>query len=97
MQDALNQIKADIENAIIMNGEAGKNALIRTQKPISLIHDVIKTEFLKAGVHASLINPELRRLQRIANPPARVNKRPIVLKDKELPLAGYLIPIPNKI
>lgn len=90
MQDALNQIKADIENAIIMNGEAGKNALIRTQKPISLIHDVIKTEFLNAGVHASLINPELRRLQRIANPPARVNNRPIVLKDKELPLAGYL-------
>jgi hypothetical protein len=90
MQDALNQIKADIENAIIMNGEAGKNALIRTQKPISLIHDVIKTEFLNAGVHASLINPELSRLQRIANPPARVNNRPIVLKDKELPLAGYL-------
>ncbi len=90
MQNALNRIKADIENAIIANGEAGKNALIRTQEPINLIHNVVKTEFLNAGVHPSLINPELRRLQRIVNPPARVNNRPIILRDKELPLAGYL-------
>jgi len=90
IQAALNQIKADIENAIIANGEAGKNALIRTQEPINLIHNVIKTEFINAGVHPSLINPELKRLQRVANPPARANNRPIVLRDKELPLAGYL-------
>jgi hypothetical protein len=90
IQNALNRIKADIENAIIANGEAGKNALIRTQEPINLIHNVVKTEFLNAGVHPSLINPELRRLQRIVNPPARVNNRPIILRDKELPLAGYL-------
>lgn len=90
MQNALNRIKADIENAIIANGEAGKNALIRTQEPINLIHNVVKTQFLNAGVHPSLINPELRRLQRIVNPPARVNNRPIILRDKELPLAGYL-------
>lgn len=90
MQDALNQIKADIENAIVTNGEAGKNALIRTQEPINLIHNVVKTSFLNAGVHPSLINPELRRLQKVANPPARVNNRPIILRDKELPLAGFL-------
>ena len=90
MQTALNQIKADIENAIVTNGEAGKNALIRTQKPIKLIHDVVKTEFLNAGVHPSLINPELKRLKRVVNPPVRINNRPIVLRDKELPLAGYL-------
>jgi hypothetical protein len=90
MQIALNQIKADIEAAIIANGENGKNALIRTQKPIKLIHDVIKTAFLNAGIHPSLINPELSRLRKVANPQARVNNRPIVLKDKELSLAGYL-------
>lgn len=90
MQDALNQIKADIEAAIIANGESGKNALIRTQKPIKLIHNVVKTAFLNAGVHPSLINPELSRLRKVANPPARVNNRPVVLRDKELPLAGYL-------
>jgi hypothetical protein len=90
MQDALNQIKADIESAIIANGEDGKNALIRTQKPIKLIHDVIKTEFLNNGAHPSLINPELKRLQKIVNLPKRANNRPIILRDKELPLAGYL-------
>jgi hypothetical protein len=90
MQAALNTIKADIENAIIVNGEAGKNALIRSQRPIKLIHDVIKTAFLNAGVHESLINPELRRLQRNANPLARTNGRPVILRDRELPLAGFL-------
>lgn len=90
MQAALNQIKADIENAIVDNGEKGKNALIRTQKPIKLIHDVVKTAFLNVGVHPSLINPELKRLRKVTNPTARINNKPIVLKDKELPLAGYL-------
>lgn len=89
MQTALNQIKADIENAIVSNG-SGKNALIRTQNPIKLIHDVVKTEFLNAGVDPSLINPELSRLKKVANPPVRINNRPIILRDKELPLAGYL-------
>src|SRR5690554_5854962 len=90
LQDALNQIKRDIESAICENGEAGKNALIRTQKPIKLIHNVIKSVFCEAGIHPSLINPELKRLQKIANPPKRRNDRPITLKDKELSLAGYL-------
>ncbi len=90
IQTALNKIKADIENAIITNGENGKNALIRTQRPIKLIHDVIKTEFLNFGVHPSLINPELKRLQRIVNPTLRPNNRPVILRDKELSLAGYL-------
>jgi hypothetical protein len=90
IQAALNQIKADIETAITNNGEAGKNALIRSQRPIKLIHDVVKTSFLNSGVHASLINPELRRLRDVINPPLRRNNRPIVLADKELSLAGYL-------
>ncbi|MCD7937442.1 MAG: hypothetical protein LUG98_11320 [Tannerellaceae bacterium] len=90
LQDALNQIKRDIESAIIANGEAGKNALIRSQRPIKLIHDVVKTAFLNAGIHPTLINPELQRLQKVANPPARRSNRSIVLKDKELCLSGYL-------
>jgi hypothetical protein len=90
MQNALNQIKIDIENAILEKGESGKNALIKTQRPIKLIHNVIKTSFLNCGVHPSLINPELKRLQRVANPPKRSYNRPIILRDKELSLAGYL-------
>jgi hypothetical protein len=90
MQEALNKIKFDIENSIKNYGESGKNALIRTQKPIKLIHNVVKTTILNFGVHPSLINPDLNRLKRIANPSKRVNNRPIILKDKELSLAGYL-------
>lgn len=87
MQNALNQIKAEIELAIIENGEKGKNALIRTQRPIKLIHDVIKSGFLNSGIHPSLINPELQRLQRYSNP---ITNRQVILRDKELSLAGYL-------
>lgn len=90
MQDALNQIKADIESAIVANGEAGKNALIRTQKPINLLHNVIKTSFINAGVHPSLINPELARLRRAIVQNAVPNNNPVILRDKELALAGYL-------
>lgn len=90
MQSALNQIKSSIENAIEENGEAGKNALIRSALPINLIHNVIKTSFSNASVHPSLINPELERLRRVLSPPTTPSSRPIVLKDKELPLAGYL-------
>ena len=84
MQTALNQIKKDIENAIRKNGEKGKNSLIKTQKPINLIHNVIKTSFLNEGIHPSLMNPDWKRLNRVVNPSKRVNKRPITLKDKEL-------------
>jgi hypothetical protein len=90
IQDALNQIKTDIESSIIANGENGKNALIRTQKPIKLIHNVVKTAFLEEGVHPSLINPELKRLRNVANLIERTNNNPVELRDKELPLAGYL-------
>jgi hypothetical protein len=90
LQDALNIIKRDIESAIITDGEKGKNALIRTQKPIKLIHDVVKTAFLSQGINPSLINPDYIRLKKNAILPKKINIKPIVLKDKELALAGYL-------
>lgn len=92
LQDALNQIKTNIEAAIIQNGEAGKNALIRSQKPIKLIHDAVKTSFFNAGVHPTLINPELQRLQRNTESESLFPQHSpaVVLKDKELCLAGYL-------
>ena len=56
-----------------------------------MLYEVItKTAFLNIGVHPSLINPELSRLRKVVNPPARISNKPVVLKDKELPLAGYL-------
>lgn len=90
IQDALIQIKADIENAITNGGTSAKNALIRTQKPIKLIHDALKTELLINGIHPSLINPDISRLKKRFNLSKRILNRPIKLKDKELKIAGYL-------
>lgn len=90
IQDALNNIKIDIETAISLMGERGKNALIRTQRPIKLIHDAVKTQLIAAGVHVSLINPDPKRLQKLANSGEKIDDAPVKLKDSELPLAGYL-------
>lgn len=89
MQAALNQIKVDIENAIRQNGEGGKNALIRSQKPIKLIHNALKTDLCNQNIHPSLINPHsthIKRLLNLSNNPNRVYR----LKQSELKLAGYL-------
>ena len=57
IQDAVNQIKEMIENAIIEGGVTKKNNLIRSQTPICLLHDAVKTSFIKAGVNPSYIHP----------------------------------------
>lgn len=57
IQDAVNQIKTLIENAIIDGGVAGKNNLIRTQIPICLLHDAIKASFINEGVNPALVAP----------------------------------------
>lgn len=43
------------------NGSDAKAALIRSSKIINLLHDYIKTEFIKCGVNQSLIYPNLKR------------------------------------
>lgn len=93
MQDALNQIKKDIESAIFEKGDKGKETAIRSQRIIKLIHDVVKTEFIIKNVHPSLINPDPLRLIKIADDLAKGNKisnKCILLKDKELKLLGIL-------
>lgn len=58
VQEAVNQIKAMIEDAINAGGETAKNNLIRTQAPINLLHDVVKAEFIRNGVNPLQINPQ---------------------------------------
>lgn len=89
---ALLGIKTDIEASIIVGGEKGKNDLIKSQKPIKLIHDAVKTEFLSLDVHPSLINPELQALQSCAVSSGQTGlfSTPHILKDKELALTGFL-------
>lgn len=59
LQNALSSIKRSIENAIRTNGTEGKNNLIRSQRPIKLLHDVVKSELIRNGVKPELIVPQL--------------------------------------
>lgn len=59
LQNAVNEIKNSIENAILQSGTDGKNNLIRTQKPIKLLHDVVKSELIRNKVKEDLIRPLL--------------------------------------
>lgn len=57
INDALYTIKTDIENAIRRDGTDGKNNLIRTQKPIKLLHEVVKAELIRKGIPQNCICP----------------------------------------
>jgi hypothetical protein len=67
MQNALNEIKQSIESAISSDGERGKHSLIRSQKPIQLIHNAIKQSFVKSGIKQDLINPVLKQTKNVVN------------------------------
>ena len=57
LDNALFNIKKSIEDAIIENGTVGKNNLIRTQKPIKLLHEVVKSELIKKNINPRRIRP----------------------------------------
>ena len=57
IQEAVNQIKILIEDAIVKGGVQGKNNLIRTQIPICMLHDAAKAEFIRNGVNPDLVAP----------------------------------------
>lgn len=58
IQGAVNQIKYLIEDAIRNGGSENKNKLIRSQLPIRLLHDAVKTSFIKNKVNPNLIYPK---------------------------------------
>ncbi len=87
IQDAVNQIKLDYEQAIA----AGTTAkMIRTGKLIKLIHQAVKHDFININIHPSLVNPSPRYLQRVVNPKAKRYNKARKLGDQELQLAGFL-------
>src|SRR4030042_4266756 len=59
LQNALNEIKQSIEAAIKKSGTEGKNNLIRSQKPIKLLHEVVKADLIRKKVNHDLLNPPL--------------------------------------
>lgn len=61
IQEAVKQIKLLLETAIIQNGEVGKLSLIRSQKPIKLIHEAVKLDLIRNGIEPLQIRPPLER------------------------------------
>ena len=59
LQTAVNEIKNSIEAAIKKAGTEGKNNLIRSQKPIKLLHEVVKAELIRNKVAPECLNPPL--------------------------------------
>lgn len=59
IQEAVNQIKTLLEDAIREDGEAGKLAIIRSQKPINKIHEAVKSSLIENGVPQDQIHPRL--------------------------------------
>ncbi|MCX6149530.1 MAG: hypothetical protein NTX22_03280 [Ignavibacteriales bacterium] len=59
LQEALDSIKSVLEKTIISLGEEGKTALIRSQKPIKLIHEVVKTSLINYGINNNNIKPHI--------------------------------------
>jgi len=59
LQNAVIEIKKSIEAAIIKSGTEGKNNLIRSQKPIKLLHEVVKSELIRNKINPALLNPPL--------------------------------------
>ena len=59
LQEAVNRIKSSIETAIISGGTTAKNNLIRSQQPIKLLHEVVKSELIRHGINEQRINPPL--------------------------------------
>lgn len=57
--DAVCEIKELIESAIMEGGVEGKNNLIRTQRPICILHDAAKSAFIKEGVNPRRVRPLL--------------------------------------
>lgn len=56
---ALRIIKSAISDSIKYGGNTSKGNLIKTKKIINLLHEVVKSEFLKCGVNSRFIKPQL--------------------------------------
>jgi len=61
MLTALKNIKTMIETAIVEEGYEGKNRLIRSQKPIKIIHEEVKKEIINYGINPDRIKPALTK------------------------------------
>lgn len=59
IEQAVSNFKQLIEDSIIEGGTAGKQAMIRSSKPINNIHEAVKSELINNGITRHRIYPPL--------------------------------------
>ncbi len=59
IQQAVENFKSLINTSIISGGVAGKQAMIRSSKPINNIHEAVKSELIRNGIEKNRIHPPL--------------------------------------
>lgn len=59
IDEQLKEFKNLIDQAILEGGTEGKNKMIKSSRPINLIHDAVKKELIKQKVEPTLICPRL--------------------------------------
>lgn len=61
IEDAISNFRKLIEDAIIEGGSDGKNAMIRSSRPILNLHEAVKSELIKLGIDQKLIFPPINQ------------------------------------
>ena len=61
IKEAINNFQSLINNSIIDGGVKGKEAMIRSSRPILNLHEVVKSELINAGIDKDLIFPPINR------------------------------------
>jgi hypothetical protein len=59
IEEAISNFKNLIENSIIEGGEDGKNAMIRSSRPILNLHEAVKSALISAGIDSNFIFPPI--------------------------------------
>lgn len=59
IQQAVDGFKQFLEGAIIEGGVKAKQAIIRSSKPINLIHEAVKADLIRHGISRDRIHPPL--------------------------------------
>jgi len=59
IQQAVEGFKKLIETSIIKGGIKGKEAMIRSSRPINFIHEAVKADFIRKGISRDRLHPPL--------------------------------------
>src|SRR5574344_984787 len=57
INSVLKEMKEVYEQAILSDGAKAQTSLIRSQKLINLLHNLVKKEFINLGINSDLIHP----------------------------------------